>query len=94
MLKDFGIEQTKPTIMYEDNQSAIKLVKNGESKNKTKYVDVKYHFVTDLIKKNIVEIQYCPTEDMVADMITKPLGAVKLRTHREGCNLTGLIKAR
>lgn len=65
--------------MNEDNQSAIKLVKNGESRNKTKHVDVKYHSVTNLVKKNIIEIQYCPTNEMIADMMTKPLVAVKLK---------------
>lgn len=73
--------------MYEDNQSAIKLVKNGKSRNRTKYIDVKYHFVTDLVKRKIIEIQYCPTDEMIADMMTKPLESVKLKKHREGCQL-------
>jgi hypothetical protein len=73
--------------MYEDNQSAIKLVKTGESRNRTKHVDVKYHFATDLVKKKIIIIQYCPTDEMIADILTKPLGTVKLKKHREGCQL-------
>jgi transposase InsO family protein len=79
LLEDFHIEQTKPIRIYEDNQSAIKLIKTGESRNKTKHIDVKYHFVTDLEKKKIIEIRYCPTAEMIADMMTKPLGAVKLK---------------
>lgn len=87
LLKDFNVELTGPISMYEDNQSAIKMVKNGESRNKTKHVDVKYHFVTDLTRKGIMEIHYCPTDEMIADMMTKPLGATKLKKYREACNL-------
>jgi transposase InsO family protein len=90
LLEDFHIEQTKPIRIYEDNQSAIKLIKTGESRNKTKHIDVKYHFVTDLEKKKIIEIRYCPTAEMIADMMTKPLGAVKLKKHREACQLMDL----
>jgi transposase InsO family protein len=90
LLEDFHIEQTKPIRIYEDNQSTIKLIKTGESRNKTKHIDVKYHFVTDLEKKKIIEIRYCPTAEMIADMMTKPLGAVKLKKHREACQLMGL----
>jgi hypothetical protein len=90
LLEDFHTEQTKPIRIYEDNQSAIKLIKTGESRNKTKHIDVKYHFVTDLEKKKIIEIRYCPTAEMIADMMTKPLGAVKLKKHREACQLMDL----
>jgi hypothetical protein len=90
LLEDFHIEQTKPIRIYADNQSAIKLIKTGESRNKTKHIDVKYHFVTDLEKKKIIEIRYCPTAEMIADVMTKPLGAVKLKKHREACQLVDL----
>lgn len=89
MLEDFGVVQTKPVTMYIDNQSAIKLVKNGESRNRAKHIDVKYHFVTNLVKKRIVEIQYYPTDEMM----TKPMEAVKLKKHREGCQLVEIKRS-
>lgn len=57
LLGDLGVAPTGPIRMYEDNQSAIMLVQTGESRNRTKHVDIKYHFVTDLIKKKIVDLQ-------------------------------------
>jgi hypothetical protein len=93
LFEDFHIEQTKPIRIYEDNQSAIKLIKTGESRNKTKHIDVKYHFVTDLKKKKIIEIRYCPTAEMIAKMMTKSLGAVKLKKHRETCQLVDLKRS-
>ncbi|KMQ86061.1 retrovirus-related pol polyprotein from transposon tnt 1-94 [Lasius niger] len=50
--------------------------------NRTKHVDTKYHFARDLQSKGIIDVRYCPTEHMLADMLTKPLGGVKLKNFR------------
>lgn len=87
LLEDFDAGQIKAITLYEDNQSAIMMMKSNEFRSKTKHIDTKYHFVTDLVKKNVISLKYCPTEEMIADMLTKLLGAVKLRGHRERCQL-------
>ena len=55
--------------MYQDNQSAILLEKNGRasSSKKTKHLNIRYFFITDRIKKGELHIEYCPTDNMVAD---------------------------
>ncbi|XP_059221638.1 uncharacterized protein LOC131996193 [Stomoxys calcitrans] len=73
LLSDMKIIQTSPTIIYEDNQSCLKLIKEEKLSNRTKHIDTKLHFVKDHIKKKDVECNYCPTESMVADIMTKPL---------------------
>ena len=40
---------------------------------KTKHVDIKYHFIRDLVEAGRIKLTYCPSEDMVADMLTKGL---------------------
>lgn len=87
LLDDFGEEQRLATTMYEDNQSCLKLIKNKRHSNRTKHIDTKYHFVRDLVEKGIINPQYCPTEDMIADLLTKPLGPKKMRDLRELCQL-------
>ena len=63
------------TIMYQDNQSAILLENNGRSSSskRNKHLNVRYLFITDRIKKGDLHIEYCPTDNMVADFFTKPL---------------------
>lgn len=87
LVKDFQEAETGATKIYEDNQSTIKMVENKEFRSRTKHVDTKYHFVSDLVDKNIVELHYCPTEEMTADLFTKPLPSIKLKKHRDGCQL-------
>ena len=57
--------------MFLDSQSAIHLCKNPIYHERTKHIDIRYHFVRDLVANGIVKIQKIPTEDNLADMGTK-----------------------
>lgn len=61
-------------VIHEDNQSAIKVSKNPMFHKRLKHVDIKFHFVRDKVKKNIVSLQYVKSECQIADLFTKPLG--------------------
>ena len=63
------------TLLYEDNQSTIKLADNGKASSGkgTRHINIRYFFITDRIARKEVAVQYCPTKQMVADYFTKPL---------------------
>ena len=65
-----------------DNQSAIKLMKNGVINRRSKHIDVKYHFVHEELKKKTITVDYCPSDKQVADLFTKPLGKIKFNAHK------------
>ena len=73
----------KPTIILEDNQSAISTSKNPQFHGCTKHIEIKFHFVREQVKGGAVELKYCPTEEMVADMLTKGLPQVNYITWLE-----------
>ena len=77
-----------PTLVQIDNQAAMDLARNTAVNRRNKHIDVRYHFIRQTVQDRIIEIEYCPTEDMVADMLTKPLSRVKL--HRFA-RLVGLL---
>jgi hypothetical protein len=60
--------------VFQDNKSAILLEKNGcwSSSKRTKHIDVRYFFVKDRIANGELEIEYCSTNEMLADFFTKP----------------------
>jgi hypothetical protein len=62
-------------ILYQDNKSAILLEKNGKrsSTKRTRALNIRYFFITDQVEKGNVCIEYCPTGEMTADYMTKPL---------------------
>ena len=69
-------------MIYEDNQGAISLSKNPVSRQRCKHIDIKYHFLREVLVSGKIDIVYCPTECMVADIFTKPVTKVKLDRFR------------
>jgi hypothetical protein len=59
--------------MLGDNQGSIALVENPHLHERSKHIDIAYHFIRDLAEQRKLQIDYIPTQDMVADGMTKPL---------------------
>jgi hypothetical protein len=76
MLKDLD-NQLSAKLLYADNQGAINLTMNGKYSNKTKHIDLRQHLVRDCVEKGLISLVYCPTDSMVADVLTKPLLSIK-----------------
>ena len=72
---------TPPATMCVDNQGAMKLADNPQFHNRTKHIDIGYHFVRDTLAVGKVTQQYLPTADMVVDVLTKPLPRDKHEKH-------------
>jgi hypothetical protein len=69
--KDFNIDDTKPLLIYEDNQGAIAMSKNPTSYAKTKHIHIRHHFIRDAVEAGIIHVEYIHTSLMVADILTK-----------------------
>ena len=67
--------QVKANVLYQDNTSAMKLEINGKASSgkRTRHFDIKFFYFTDLIKRGEINVEYCPTDEMMADYMTKPL---------------------
>lgn len=79
--------QEVETTIFEDNQSCLKSIENKKCSNRTKHIDPKYHFVKDIKDRKLVNFVYCLTEEMVADMFTKPLNRIKRKYFAEKSEL-------
>jgi hypothetical protein len=62
-------------VVYQDNKSSLLLEKNGRQScgKRTRHIDIRYFFIKDRVSQGEVCLEYCPTEDMLADFFTKPL---------------------
>lgn len=60
-------------VLHVDNQSAINMLKSGQIRKRSKHIDVRFHFISEKIRNKIFSIKYCPTQNQVADIFTKPL---------------------
>ncbi|KEP45491.1 putative Gag-Pol polyprotein/retrotransposon, partial [Rhizoctonia solani 123E] len=76
-LSEIGFLSNNPTILFTDNQSSMALAKNPINHQNTKHIRVKYHFIREMIELREVDLKYIPTDEQVADVLTKPLGRIK-----------------
>ena len=81
-LKELGYPQTTPTLVHEDNKSTITIISNGNDKGRTKHMDIRYHYVRELVQRKQITVTYCPSSQMTADMLTKPLDIKTFLLHR------------
>src|SRR3954463_7344061 len=73
LMNKLGYDQSTPTLIYEDNQSCIALAKNPIHHARIKHIDIQHHFICDKVETKEIELAYCPTDEMVADVLTKAL---------------------
>ena len=82
----------KLNIVYQGNTSSMKLLQNGKesSDKRTRHFDIKYFYATNLIGHDEMIIKYCPSDEMIADYMMKPLLGAKFKIFRDRImNLTG-----
>src|SRR5207249_190873 len=79
LIRDLGYSElvNEPTALYNDNQSAQALSKSEGQTARTKHIDIRYHFVKDIIREGHIKVLYMSTQEMLADVLTKALGKVK-----------------
>ncbi|KAE8705324.1 hypothetical protein F3Y22_tig00110429pilonHSYRG00698 [Hibiscus syriacus] len=73
LLKEIGLIQEEPTKVCVDNNSAIALEKNLVFHDRSKHIDIRYHYIREFVARNDVEVEYVKSQDQVADIFTKPL---------------------
>ncbi|NBR23751.1 MAG: Ty1/Copia family ribonuclease HI [Micrococcales bacterium] len=77
------VSRLPPAQVYQDNKSTIQLIKNGRSNSaNTRHIDRRFFFVKDRVDSGDIVIRYLPTDDMVADVMTKPLQGAKFERFR------------
>ena len=68
----FG-QRLRPTVIYCDNQSCIKLTENPMFHDQSKHIEIRYHFIRDCVQRGVVKLEYISTNEQVADILTKSL---------------------
>ena len=54
----------------------------------SKHIETRQHYIKEVCDKNVLKLQYCSTDNMVADVLTKPLGVIKQWKFAELMGLT------
>jgi hypothetical protein len=82
------LNQLGATVIQIDNKSAIELEKNLVNHERSKHIDVHFHFIRDHVKEGSVKLVHVASQDQVADIFTKPLSKVLLDKCKEMIGMT------
>ena len=72
-LSSLGVMMQGPMVVNADNQGSIALAKNPVFHDCSKHIDIQYHYTRNLVKEKRIQLEYIPTSDMLADLLTKAL---------------------
>ena len=75
--------QLDSTCIYCDNQSCVKLSENPVFHDKSKHIEIKYHYIRDMVQRGAVKLQYVAMDDQIVDVLMNPLARVKFEYFRE-----------
>jgi hypothetical protein len=78
----FNLEM-EATVILCDNQSCIKMAENHVFHDKSKHIEIRYHYIRDMVQRGAIKLQYVSTDEQVADVLTKPLSRVVLMHFRD-----------
>ncbi|KAI3637652.1 hypothetical protein MIR68_004301 [Amoeboaphelidium protococcarum] len=83
LLQEIGWTQDAATLIHEDNQGAIAVINGNKTHSRTKHIDVRHHFIRTCVRDGHLRVVYCPTDLMLADILTKPLPTQKFLALRD-----------
>jgi transposase InsO family protein len=90
VLSHLQVMNDEKILIHCDNSSSIKLSKNPILHGRCKHIDVRFHFLRDLAKDDVIELVHCKSQDQIADIMTKPL---KFETFSKIRSNLGMIDA-
>jgi hypothetical protein len=82
LLCGYGFTQDTMIINC-DNTSAINISKNPVQHSLTKHIDIRHHFLYDLVKSEVISLSFIPTNNQLADILTKPLDSSRFESLRK-----------
>jgi hypothetical protein len=77
--------------MFGDNQGALALIKNPVHHARSKHIDVLHHAIRERVSRKEVKFEFCPTQDMISDLFTKPLNRVQFMKLRACLGLVEVL---
>ena len=83
LLSDLFDLQLEVTCIFCDNQSCVKLSENPVFHDKSKHIEIKYHYIKDMVQRREVKLQYVATNEKIVDVLMKPLARVKFEYFKE-----------
>jgi hypothetical protein len=87
LLIDLFDHEMDPNTIHCDNQSCVKLFDNPVFHNRSKHIEIKYHYIKDMVQRKVVHVEYLATHEQIAYIFIKPLAKKKFEYLHEKLDL-------
>jgi hypothetical protein len=87
ILTDLFDHEMDPTTIHCDNKSCVKLSNNHVFHDRSKHIEIKYHYIRDMVQRKTIQVQYLPTNEQIANIFTKLFAKTKFEYFRERLGL-------
>ena len=74
---DMNGNSVDPMTIFEENQSTIAMTRNPQHHSKEKHINIKFHYIIEMVIMNKIELKYCKSDKMIADILTKGIGKIQ-----------------
>ena len=74
---DMNKKSVDSMTIFEDNQSTIAMTKNPQHYGTAKHIDIKFHYIRELVPMNKIKLKYYKSDKMIADILTKGIGEIQ-----------------
>ena len=88
ILSDMEHIEEGPTVIYCDNMSAIAMSKNPVFHGRTKHIELRHHFIRDMVQNGEIQLEFVNTKEQLADIMTKAVAAEKFSQFHEAMKIT------
>lgn len=89
LLREITGQNVPPVEIKVDNRSSLDLMKNPVFHGRSKHIDIRFHFIRECVENGEITVEFVPSEEQKADILTKPLGRLKFEVMRD---LLGVMK--
>ena len=83
LVSDLFGTSLEPVVIHCDNQSCIKISENLVFHDRSKHMEMRYHYLRDMVQRRAISLRYVPTDEQTADVLTKPLSKTKFEYFRD-----------
>ena len=89
-MEELNLRDCSPIRLLIDNKLTIDLAKHPVAHGRSKHIETKFHFLHDQVSNEKLELEFCRSEDQVADILTKSLKPIKFKELRDKLGVTSL----
>ena len=87
---DMNENSVDPVTIFKENLSTIATIKNPQHHCKAKHIDIKFHYIREMVTTNKIELKYCKSDKMIADILTKGINKIQFAKLRSMIGLRNI----